>query len=383
MKHAIINAEIYTGAEVLKHKVLLVADGKILGVADQLPASESENSPASDWKIHDLKGKNIAPGLIDIQINGGYSEYFTKDPGEKSLDDIDQACLDFGTLNYLTTLISSTTPVILQAIDAIRKYKTVRPDSGLMGMHLEGPFFNPVKRGAHDAAIVREPTDKELQLIVEAGKDVIKVMTIAPEMFSFDQIKYLQDNGILLSAGHSNMDYEQAQVYFDKGIHLVTHLYNAMSCFAHRSPGLAGAALERKDVYTALILDGHHCHYGAARLAERLKGDKLFLVTDSSFLGRKMKSFHWGNFDAVLTDDTYRNKEGNLAGAAISLQEAVQNAIRELSVSQQQAIEMATSRVARAIGMQDQIGFIKKGYPARFFVFGDELKDDNFTSLIL
>lgn len=373
MKKAIIHARIYTGEKILDRKVLLLSEGKITAIEDKLPEGE-------DWEIIDLGGKNIAPGLIDIQINGGYTRYFSRDPGEETLSDIDQACRDFGTLYYLPTLISSPTEVILNAIGQVRQYREKYPEKGLLGMHLEGPFFSPEKRGAHNKDIIRLPTDKEIKQIVRAGKDVIKVMTIAPELFRDDQLRYLQDSGILLSAGHSNMDYGQAQQYFAKGIHLVTHLYNAMSAFAHRAPGLAGATLENDQVYTSLILDGHHCHYGAARLAKKLKGDKLFLITDSSFLGRKMQDFQWDTFDASLQEGTYRNKEGNLAGAAISMPEAVQNAREHLGCTLQQAIEMATSRVARAIRMDDRIGFIKENYPARFFVFDDHL--NQYHSLI-
>lgn len=374
MKKAIINARLFTGHSVLEQKAVLLEKGTILSITDQV-------SRATDIEIIDLKGQNLSAALIDIQINGGYSAYFSQNPGEESLLDIDQACQDHGTLYYLPTLISSRTETILKAITEVRNFQTKYPEKGVLGMHLEGPFFNPLKRGAHSKDIIRKPTDEELALIVEHSKGIIKVMTIAPELFSFEQIRYLQDNGILLAAGHSDMDYEQAMQYFEKGIHLATHLYNAMSAFGHRAPGFTGACLENDEVHTSIIMDGHHLHYGAARLAKRLKGDKLFLITDSSFLGRRMQSFQWDDFDASLQEGTYRNKEGNLAGAAISMPEAVLNASRQLHISLQEAIEMATSRVAKAIHMQDRIGHILPGYPARFFVFDDTLT--KYSSLIL
>lgn len=372
MKKVITNAVIYTGDDVFHDKAIVVENGKILSVQDEIP---------QDAEVIDLHGKNISAGLMDLQINGGYHSYFSKEISEASLCDITDACHHFGTLYFLPTLISSTRVNILKAVAEIKKFQDKFPQSGVLGMHLEGPFFNPEKRGAHNKDIIRKPTDSELEEIVKYGRGVIKVMTIAPEMFSDEQIQFLQYNNIRLSAGHSNMNYEQAQYYFAKGIHLVTHVYNAMSPFTHRTPAFTGAALENTYVHASIILDGHHCHYGAARIAYRLKKEKLFLITDSTFLGRKMQHFEWDTFDAMLKDDMYRNKEGNLAGASISMPEAVRNARENLNISLSEAIAMATSRVARAIGEDARIGFIRESYPARFFVFDDDIK--HYSALIV
>lgn len=360
------NAYILTGDQLLASGAVLVHAGKIEKV---MPTGWQDMPLPADTQIIDLKGRRLAPGLVDIQINGGYQYYFSQYPNASGLEDMTAACRDFGTLHFLPTLISSPKPVILSALQSIRAFKEKHPGSGVLGMHLEGPFFNPVKRGAHSPHIIRKPTDEELEEIVHEGKGVIKIMTIAPEMFTDDQIRYLLDQDILLSAGHSNMSYEQAHHYFDMGIDLITHLYNAMSGFTHRSPGFAGAALERKGIWAPIVMDGHHVHFGAARIAHQMKKDRLVLISDSSFLGRRIQDFSWGDFDAKMVDGTYRNKEGNLAGAAISMVEALENACNHLGVSEQEAIEMATSRPAKAIRMQDQIGYIKKGYPARFCVF--------------
>lgn len=371
-KKAIINGIIHTGDALLYNKVIVTENKRIIAIQDDIPINVD---------AIDLKGKHISSGLIDIQINGGYHYYFSKEINEASLEDITNACHDFGTLYFLPTLISSTKENILKAIDAVRSFQEKFLQSGALGMHLEGPFFNPEKRGAHNKDLVRRPTDKELEEIVKYGKGVIKLMTIAPEVFNEEQIRFLQENNIRLSAGHSNMSYEQAQYYFSKGIHLATHLYNAMSAFTHRAPGFVGATLAHDDVYTSIILDGHHCHYAAAQLAYRLKKEKLFLITDSTFLGRKQEHFEWDSFDATLKDNMYRNKEGNLAGAAISMVEAVKNAKQYLNISLEEAVKMATSIVAKAIEEDNSIGFIKESYPARFFVFDDEL--NNYSTIIL
>ena len=277
-------------------------------------------------------------------------------------------------------LISSSNETILQGIEAIRNYKE-KHKNGVLGMHLEGPFLNPLKRGAHSLNQVRKPTNKELEEIIRYGKDVIKVITIAPECFTEDQLNILLESGIVISAGHSTMTYEQAQYYFSKGIKLVTHLFNAMTQFGHREPGLVGATFANESVYAPVILDGAHCDYAAARIAYELKKEKFFLISDAAFLGRKVANFKWENFDAHLENGFYRNEEGNLAGASISLDEAVQNAYKYLNVSADEAIKMATCRVAGAINMENEIGKIKPGFPATFVQFNPDLSQ--IKSLVL
>lgn len=363
---AIINARIFTGETVLSGQNILVKNGKVISVGIDLP---------NGIETIDLTNKNIAPGFIDIQINGGTDKYFSQTPDEETLQDIYQTCCEYGTPFILPTLISSPLDVILKAIDAVRKFR--EKQLGVLGMHLEGPFFNPNKRGAHNPKIIRKPTNEELEIIIEQGKDVIKVMTIAPEMFTDEQIDILLESGIIISAGHSEMTYDQAQHYFNKGIYLVTHLYNAMTQMGHRECGTVGAVYDNDNVFAPIILDGGHCHYAAARIAYKQKRDKLFLITDSSFLGRNKKYFDWEGLNIEMIDGFYRDKNGNLAGAAISMPEAVKNAVEHLGATLQEAIEMATSRPARAIRMNNEVGFIKPGYPSRFVAFDDELSSFN------
>ncbi|TDE53247.1 N-acetylglucosamine-6-phosphate deacetylase [Flavobacterium sp. GT3P67] len=363
MKQAIINANVHTGDEIIDNGVIIIENGKILSVQKEIP---------NDVKQIDLKGKHISSGFIDIQINGGEKHYFSQFPTEETIQDIYDSSLKYGTTHTLPCLVSSSNETIHQGIEAIRNYKA-KYNNGVMGMHLEGPFLNPLKRGAHSINQVRKPTNSELEEIIRYGKDVIKVITIAPECFTDEQLDMLLESGIVISAGHSTMTYDQAQYYFSKGIKLVTHLFNAMTQFGHREPGLVGATFENESVYAPVILDGAHCDYAAARLAYKLKKDKFFLISDAAFLGRKVASFKWENFDAHLDNGFYRNDEGNLAGASISMQEAVQNAFNHLNVSADEAIKMATCRVASAINMGNKIGKIKPGFPASFVTFNDDL----------
>lgn len=363
MKQAIINGIIHTGEEILNKGVVIIENGNILSVQKEIP---------KEIELIDLKGNHLSAGLIDIQINGGEKHYFSQTPTEETIQDIYETSLKYGTTQVLPCLISSSNETILKGIEAVRNYKA-KYSNGVMGMHLEGPFLNSLKRGAHSINQVRLPTNSELEEIIRYGKDVIKVITIAPECFTDEQLDMLLESGIVISAGHSTMTYKEAQHYFSKGIKLVTHLFNAMMQFGHREPGLVGATFENEAVYAPVILDGVHCDYAAARIAYQLKKDKFFLISDAAFLGRKVPNFKWDDFDIHLENGFYRNEEGNLAGASISMEEAVQNAFNHLNVSVDEAIKMGTSRVASAISMENEIGKIKPGFPATFITFDDNL----------
>jgi N-acetylglucosamine-6-phosphate deacetylase len=363
MKKAIVNGIIHTGDEILTNSIVIIENDVILSVQKEIPTAV---------EVVDLKGDHLSAGFIDIQINGGEKHYFSQSPTEETIHDIYESSLKYGTTHTLPCLISSSNETILQGIEAIRAYRS-KHKNGVLGMHLEGPFLNPLKRGAHSLNQVRKPTNSELEEIIRYGKDVIKVITIAPECFSEEQLDMLLESGIVISAGHSTMTYKEASYYFAKGINLVTHLFNAMTQFGHREPGLVGATFENDAVYAPIILDGAHCDYAAARLAYKLKKDKFFLITDAAFLGRKVSNFKWDNFDAHLENGFYRNDEGNLAGASISMDEAVRNANKHLNVTLDEALKMATCRVANAIKMEDKLGKIKMGYPASFVRFNDDL----------
>jgi len=361
MSYQIFAENLYTGSELLHDQRISVENGIITSIEPAKVTTETKSF------------ENISAGLFDAHINGGERFHFTEKADEETIDDIYQASLSEGTAYVLPTLITSSLENILKGITATRNYLRKNPDSGVLGMHLEGPFLNPIKRGAHLTEYVRKPSDAELEAILSHGKDVIKMITIAPEMFTPEQIDKLLASGITVSAGHSNATYQEARQAFDQGITLVTHLYNAMSPFGHRQPGLVGATFDTDTVYAPIIIDGVHCDYASARIAYKAKKDKLFLISDALFIGEKVTEFKWGEFDAFLQNGQYNNSEGNLAGATISLADAVRNAVQEVGISIQEAIEMATIRPAKAVGLSDKVGRVAVGYPAAFTVFDNDL----------
>ncbi|HEY1055654.1 MAG TPA: N-acetylglucosamine-6-phosphate deacetylase [Emticicia sp.] len=375
MQTVIIHATIHTGTQVLENQTIVIENGLI-------KALESvDNFGYESARTIDLAGKHIAPGFIDTHINGGEKQYFTQYPTEETIQDIYESSLALGTTHVLPCLITSPLENILKGIEATKSFMQKNPDSGVLGMHLEGPFLNLAKRGAHLAAYVRKPTNAELEEIIKYGKDVIKIMTIAAENFTDEQLDLLLDSGIKLSLGHSNATYKQAHYAYQKGISLCTHLYNAMTQMGHREPGVVGATFDNPDVYAPIILDGFHCDFAAARIAYKIKKDKLFLISDALFVGDKVTHFQWEEFDAYLKDGQYRNSEGNLAGAAISMADGVRNAVQKVGISTEEAIKMGTIRAAKAVGMEQSIGQIAPGFPAKFVIFDESL--NHFEPLLV
>jgi len=370
MQSIITNATVHTGTAVLQNQSIIIENGLITFSEAKINA-----------KIIDLNGKHISAGFVDIHINGGEKFYFTQHANEESIEDIYQSSLKLGTTHVLPTLITSPLENILKGIEATRNYLDKNPHSGVLGMHLEGPFLNLAKRGAHLARYIKNPTNAELEEIIKFGKGIIKIMTIAAENFTSEQIEMLLENDIKISLGHSNATYKQAKSAYDQGITLCTHLYNAMTQMGHREPGVVGATFDSSEVYAPIILDGFHCDYAAARIAYKIKRDKLFLISDALFVGEKVKQFQWEEFDAYLENGQYRNSEGNLAGAAVSMADCVRNAVQQVGISIEEAIKMATIRPAKALGIETKIGQIAEGFPAKFVVFDENLT--NFTPLIV
>lgn len=372
MQTIITNATVHTGTEVLQNQSITTENGKI--VRSDVP---SDPNP----KIIDLTGKHISAGFVDTHINGGEKFYFTQYANEQTIEDIYESSIKLGTTHVLPTLITSPFENILKGIEATKNYLEKNPHSGVLGMHLEGPFLNLTKRGAHLARYIKKTTNSELEEIIKYGKGIIKLMTIAAENFTPEQIEMLLESGIKISLGHSNATYKQAKKAYNQGITLCTHLFNAMTQMGHREPGVVGATFDSPDVYAPIILDGFHCDYAAARIAYKVKQDKLFLISDALFVGEKIKQFQWEEFDAYLENGQYRNSEGNLAGAAISMADCVRNAVEKVGISFEEAIKMATIRPAKALGIEAEIGQIAEGFPAKFVVFDENLT--NFTPLIV
>ncbi|MFC6102010.1 N-acetylglucosamine-6-phosphate deacetylase [Olivibacter domesticus] len=370
MEFKVFAHKIYTGDDVLENQIITCAHGKIKNISSGYQSSADEVV------------ENISASFFDIQLNGGANYHFTANPTEECIADMEASSTLDGVGYLLPTLITSSKDNIFRGIDAIKNYCIQHPKSGVLGMHLEGPFLNPIKRGAHLTKYIQKPNKELIQELIEYANGTILQMTIAPEMFDEYTLKYLLKSGVALAAGHSNATYEEASSAFSLGIQQVTHLFNAMSPFLHRAPGLVGATFDHPDVYAPIVLDGRHVDFAAAKIAHQIKKDKLFLISDALFLRKKKTSFTWEEFDAKLINDEYINSDGNLAGANISLPDAVRNAVNELNLTVKEAVEMATIRPAKALGLSNTIGKLAANYPAKFTLFDNELNHFEVLDLL-
>lgn len=343
------NCTLLTNGEKLENKSIIIKDGVI---------SEIIDGRIKDAK--DLEGAYVVPGFIDLQLNGAAGTVLKFDLCEQALLKTYKTHLKYGTTSWLPTIVSSDHSTIVDSIEFLKSYNG---QHGIVGMHLESSFFNPIKRGAHELKYIRKPSNSELKDLINHGADFIKFMTIAPEVFEDKQISMLVEAGIKLSAGHSNATYQQAVHSYKLGVSKNTHLYNAMSPFTSREPGLVGAALNSPEVYAGIIADGIHCDFASVELAYKLKKDKLILVSDSSFLDHPENEFEIYGMKIIKKNGHYISDQGVLAGADVALYHCIKNMIKHIGLKAEGAVQLATASPSEYIE-NNRIGKLDKAAQA-------------------
>src|SRR6185312_822590 len=233
MSIALIAREVFTGQEILTGTAVLIRDGKVAGL---VPAADV---PAG-YRVRELPGYMLAPAFIDLQIYGGNGLMFSSELSTAALEATYEYCLQGGCTRFMITMATNSIDKFIRGLEVAREYRT-NGGKGLLGVHLEGPYINPAKKGAHLEKFIKTPTIAEIDLLLQKGKDIFKMMTLAPERCDRACIERLQRNGIIVSAGHSNATYEEAIDGFYQGIPAATHLFNAMSPLQGRQPGMLGA----------------------------------------------------------------------------------------------------------------------------------------------
>ena len=302
----------------------------------------------------DLDGDIVAPGYVDLQVNGGGGVMLNDDPSVESLARIAAAHRGLGTTAILPTLITDTPEVTRAAIEAARS-AIAKGVTGIAGLHLEGPHLAPVKKGAHRGDLIRPMTDASLAMLCEAGASlpVLKV-TVAPESVSEDQVLRLVEAGIVVSLGHTDASYDTCRRYAEVGATSATHLFNAMSGLGSRAPGLVGAVLADGTLSAGLIADGIHVHPAAMGAALRAKTGPgaLFLVTDAMApAGTGNTSFTLNGRRVIRSGGRLTLEDGTLAGADLDLTRAIRVLVTEAGADLAQALAMATSIPAGVAGI--------------------------------
>lgn len=332
-------SRIFTGQQWLENKEISVTNGRISAISDGHGAA-SENI--------------LIPGFIDLQIYGGGGILFSNHQTTESI----QATFDehhkTGTVAFQITLNCNPKENMWKAIDAYKNYT----GKGLVGLHLEGPFFNPVRRGAHKEEFVQQPSMDFLEELIERTKGVPTYLTIAPEIFSPEELSLLVNSHIICSLGHSDATFQQAMNAIDKGVSRITHLFNAMSQWQSRALGLVGASFQ-SEAWTSIIADGLHCDFKSLELAYRLKKGRLFLITDA------VTNDVSGPYSFLAKDGRFTNEAGILSGSSLTMVEAVQNCVNQASIPLEEAIRMATVYPAE-VAYLTELGSIEVGKRACF-----------------
>ena len=283
----------------------------------------------------------IIPALIDLQLYGAGGKLLSEFPEKETIEKIYQACLEGGTGFFQPTIASQSMDVIYASIDAVKAYKAAG-GKGCIGLHLEGPWIHTNKKGAHDVSVIHAPDMEEVHSMIAYGADAISMITLAPEVCSPLIIKTIQDAGIVVSAGHTNASYETAMQFFNDGIPVATHLFNAMSSFQHRAPGVVGALFDHPTAMSSIIADGYHVDYAAIRIAKNIMGDRLFCITDA------VTATNTGLYQHTLVGDKYESA-GTLSGSALTQLKSIQNLVEHVGIPFGEAIRMCSLYPAKVM----------------------------------
>ncbi|MBE4599245.1 N-acetylglucosamine-6-phosphate deacetylase [Vibrio navarrensis] len=364
--YALTNCKIYTGSDVLSEHALIIDNGLIKAA---LPTSELPQ----EIEQKDLAGANVSPGFIDLQLNGCGGVMLNDEITADTMQIMHKANLKSGCTSFLPTLITSSDEDMRAAITAARDYHAQYQNQSL-GLHLEGPYLNVMKKGIHSVDYIRN-SDNEMIDFICANADVVAKVTLAPELNAPEHIEKLTQAGIVVSIGHTNATYTEARKGFEAGITFATHLFNAMTPMVGREPGVVGAIYDTPDVYAGIIADGFHVDYANIRIAHKIKGEKLVLVTDATApAGADMDYFIFVGKKVYYRDGKCVDENGTLGGSALTMIEAVQNTVEHVGIALDEALRMATLYPAKAIGVDDRLGRIKKGMIANLAIFDRDFK---------
>jgi N-acetylglucosamine-6-phosphate deacetylase len=355
-RQVFFGARLFDGVALRDDCALVVEDGAIAAI---VAVGERPLGGAQ----HDLGGGVLAPGLIDWQVNGGGGVLFNASPTPEAIGAIALAHRRVGTTAILPTVITDAPEVLAAALEAA--HEALKSAPGSFGVHVEGPYIDPRRKGIHAPEFVRKMREKDVAQLI-AAKAGATVVTVAPAAAGVDQIAKLAAAGLIVSLGHTEASAEEARAGFAAGACAVTHLFNAMSQLSSRAPGLVGAALADSNVFCGLIADGHHVHDVAMRAAFNAKGaGGITLVSDAmppsaggpptfALQGRRM----------TRTGGRLVDEDGTLAGAAIAMLDAVRYVARTLGLPLADALRMATSTPARLLRLDDRIGALAPGLRA-------------------
>ncbi len=359
MMQVYIADRIFTGEAWLTNHAIIVENGVIQSVVLQkdIPSGVAVSSYTNSF---------IAPCFIDIQIYGAYGSLLAVEPTAKSLIKLYEYCKAGGAPYFQPTVATNSYDVFYKCVDAVKDYRN-QGGKGAIGLHIEGPWISKAKKGAHVEEFIHSPKVDQAKALLEYGKGVITMITLAPEVCSTEVIDLVQSYGVIISAGHSNATFEEANTCFGKGIYAATHLYNAMSPLQHRQPGMVGAVMHHETVMSSLVPDGYHVDFAAIGIAKKVMQERLFFITDAVTETDK------GFYPHQREGDKYVSN-GILSGSALTMAKCVKNAVEKVGIELPEALRMTSLYPAQVMKLDTQLGRIAPAYKAAFVVMNDHLE---------
>ncbi len=369
---AVTAGRVMTPDRVILDGVVLVEGSRILEVGSRAAVRFS----GDEFEVMNHPRQLLAPGFIDVHIHGALGRDVMEGTGE-ALEVISGFLAAHGTTSFLATTMTASPIATLRAVEALgRQVDRPLPGARMLGLHLEGPFINPEKRGAHPSEHIRLPSTLIFeQLLARSGRQV-KLMTLAPEVDGgLELIEFARSRGVVVSLGHSNATLEETMAAIDLGAANATHLFNAMRSFSHRDPGILGAVLTAQQVWAELIADGVHVSPAAVELCLRCKGaGKILLISDAvSATGMPEGQYRLADGEISLSEGVCRTPEGTLAGSILTQDQALRNLVRWSRLPVQTVLGMLTRNPAQSLGIADSKGSLAAGKDADMVLLDENL----------
>lgn len=369
MPIALTGARLFDGTHMLEGRAVVIEDGRIQAV----PLEQDLGAGIERRSVEGL----LAPGFIDIQVNGGGGVLFNDVRNVDAIRTIASAHRTYGTTGLLPTFITDTRETMAEAVNAMRDALAARIP-GVLGIHLEGPFINPERKGVHNPAFMRPMEDEDIAIMTSL-KEGRTIVTLAPECNSMESIARLATAGVLICAGHTAGDYDIVTKALHYGLRGFTHLFNAMPPLAGRDPGPVGAALDNHDTWCGIIVDGHHVSDASLRIAIAAKGtEHMMLVSDAmSVTATDIKSFDLHGRTIYRKDGKLTTADGTLAGSDLDMASAVRNSVERLDLALPDVLRMASLVPATFLKLDHELGRIAPGYRADLVLLDEHLHVQN------
>lgn len=341
-----------------------ISEGKNIHIDMEVISEISYDIP-KDVAIIDAKGEYLVPGFIDLQVYGAAGRLFSAQPTIESLEMIEKQLLNEGTLGFLACLATNTPSVFNECIEVAKEHR--KNAKNFLGLHLEGPFLNAKRAGAHVQEYIRKASLDEIKKLLDFGDGVIKMITIAPELQDEEVIHYLLNNNVVVSLGHSDASFEEATKAYRMGVQTTTHLFNAMSPIHHRNPGIPTAVFNHSAAMASIIADGQHVDFEVVKFAKRILKERLFLITDA------VTACNVGPYQHVAQGNKYIMPDGTLSGSSLSMLQAVQNCVNYCDIQLYEALNMASVYPAKLIGMEKLARQIVVGQQANLLLLDESM----------